>query len=262
MTTTTVRPETARAWRNPASLYTLTYDDVDDQHPGCWVLRRADRTNPDEVVETVHRWDEPMTSGEAMTAAISLLYAHQVRVTGWTTYKHRDSFLATVGVTHDSWQVLEYEGRGGTRWRRGADGAWTGRGSSRYGNEDLLRRAQGPLTPITVHNVAGLVAELMIYRAAATYFIGPDACAEGDCEEYDTLPDGALCSHIETRVATGQQALALDRVRELLDELDTTSPTDSDTILGLTPGELIASNAIRDTVKAIRRVIAEETEET
>jgi hypothetical protein len=52
----------------------------------------------------------------------------------------------------------------------------------------------------SARDVPPLVAECR-RLAPAAYLLGPEQCAEGDCDEEDP-PDGQWCSHVAERVAT------------------------------------------------------------
>ncbi len=215
----------ARTLERPAPTFTLHHDDVDDAHPGEWVLRHG----TGDTAEVLHRWHEPMVHAEVVHRATRVLHQHLVRVVDWKPGRHRDEIVAVIGSTFDAWQVTTYSGRGGTLWRRSTDGSFIGIGGSCYGNVEALARSQGPLVPVEVHNLPALVAELDIYRQVAGYLQAPEECLDLQCGEYFTddgdNPSGIeRCSHIQTGIATVAESAAFARVVALVERLEADIP--------------------------------------
>lgn len=81
-----------------------------------------------------------------------------------------------------------------------------------------------PFVPSAAHDIPALRAEVA-RLSVAKYVIAPKECgSERDCDEYWDADGGAAdiewCSHVEHAVATGDDAIRLDRVRHYLRDVD------------------------------------------
>jgi hypothetical protein len=193
-----------------------------------WVIRHCSdaAAEPEYVAATGHRHPDGLTESTAQTWATRTLYGRQVRTVGWdrlTPDGEPPVYRARTGPWRDSWQVTEYRGQTGT-WRALDGGAWHGPGCRRVRDLGEAVRIDGPLTPVKVLNLPGVIAELDIYRAVAGYQTGPEECFEQACDDYDEDADGPPpaehCSHVEHHIATSGEAFRLTRVERELDALD------------------------------------------
>lgn len=159
--------------------------------------------------------------GAAQSWAIWTLYGHEVRAVGWE-HIPGVGHVAITAPAAGAWDVTLYRGRGNAHWRAGSNGTWMGPGDARYRSLNELEQAQGPLTPLQVHNLPALVAELAVFRAVAGYLEGPDMCVgEYECVEYIEAEQRGerleRCSHVTARIARAEDTLALHRVQQVLD---------------------------------------------
>ncbi len=247
----------------PASVkpgYVLRLNDVDDAIPGLWFVYR----NTDEPFAYFRNVDVRTVRG-AQYHAEAAIRAEGEHVVRWHEVHPGFEYRAITGPFMDRWQVTVYRGRGGRLWNRTAFDTWEGSEATVYTDEAALDRAHGPLTPVAVNNVGALVEELLIYRARATYNVGPEECIEHECDDFfdedGNARDGIdQCSHIETLIASTKDAMAIEAVRQTLKyfEEDVALARKSPDVYTVT--EMAKKDGIAEVVEALQHNIREATE--
>lgn len=192
--------------------------------PGNWHLSRIDGDTAEELTTfpgSVHEYPA------AQHRATHYLYRHKVRTIRWA---HPDGvdpdargliFDAITAEAYGSWTVTKYSDGNGRQWRVDAGGGYRSSHGAYVRNLDDLARLYGPLTPLDVHNLPALIAEVLMFRAACTYQTGPPGCVhERYCDEYaeadDRGEDLDECSHVTTEIATADDALRRIRAERAL----------------------------------------------
>jgi hypothetical protein len=243
--------------------YILKRGDVDDAAPGAWYLQRG----PDSDAECVQVFSDLGSCSDyrVQIDAQAALRGLGLRLVRWETLGDK-TYRAITAPMGSGWFVTVYRGRGGLLWRRGRDGEWFGPGSARYSSHTALERAQGPLVVHEVHGLNGLVEELLIMQALTVYCIGDEECHERDCDGYDAdgnvidadgvvYPDREFCFHVEEKVATSQDAVALRRVHDQLCDLEGRATVDAEQAHHYSHADLNRNEGILHAVTAIREAI-------
>lgn len=108
-----------------------------------------------------------------------------------------------------------------------------------------------------------------VYRARATYVVGPPDCVERECEDYfdehdNPKPGVTACTHLTAGIASVADAMGMEAVRRTLDYFE------SDIALGkkhavehpdsYTAADISGRAGKEEVVEALRHNIAEATE--
>lgn len=203
---------------------------------GRWVLRRfdgeptgPDRTDPDwtpgDWLGGNHQIGPDAVSA-AQTWATREMYRHAVHTVGWEPQTNGEwGFYRAITAPRGGWEVTAYLDRNGLPWQANPDGTLTGPGGTQVSSRAALETVVGPLTPMSVTSIAALVAEVRIFRAVAEYHHGQRECHARECDHMvgddgNEIPGLDACPLLDVRIATADDAVGMERVRDALTTLD------------------------------------------
>lgn len=253
----------------PTSVFVLRHElRNSDPGDGRWTLRRTDsvdiRPERGDYLASAS-WIHPEEPARAHVWATRELYRHGARAVSWAEVNTAPgTWAAIVAPARDAWQITGCRDRYGDEFVAGRDGTMVRADGLRFATITALEWDRGPLTPTRVHNIGALLAEVTIFRAMCEYVVGPQECRDRECDDYadadgNELPARdapELCSHLEQRVATVRQAIALDRVVARLEQLEAFAAPPPDSLLHqYSHDELTHRGGIRHAAGTIRTAI-------
>lgn len=133
---------------------------------GMWALCRTEQPDLADATLVGHILLDPDDTGSALHWAGHALLRQGVYTTGWDCIHHARHPVYRAVTTTPTWRITKYRGRSERLYHERPGGGWTSYDGQRFGCLDDVITADGQLTPVAVDDLAALVADLHMARAA------------------------------------------------------------------------------------------------